>query len=104
MSKESLLRAVELADGQVAMARAIKARMPACKVKQSHVWQWLNTVKGETPPAEYVIAIAAAVGYQVTPHQLRADIYPNPSDGMPPGALVERRDGDDRRKDDRRAA
>lgn len=70
-------------DGQVALANAIVAYMPECKVRQGHIWKWLNLSKEEVPPAEYVIAIAQAVDWGVTPHDLRADIYPHPQDGMP---------------------
>lgn len=47
-------------------------------------------------PAERVLAVAAATGWQVTPHELRPDIYPNPCDGLPAHG--------DRRHCDRRAA
>lgn len=83
MSKESLLKAVELSGGQAALAKAIRSNKPDSKVKQAHVWQWLNVSKEPVPPAEYVITIALAVGWRVTPHELREDIYPNQSDGMP---------------------
>lgn len=33
--------------------------------------------------AERVLAISTATNWQVTPHQLRPDIYPNPQDGLP---------------------
>ncbi|MMZ41479.1 helix-turn-helix protein [compost metagenome] len=32
---------------------------------------------------EVVIKWAAATGFNVTPHDLRPDLYPNPSDGLP---------------------
>lgn len=83
MSKNSLLKAVELAGGQAPLARAIRVRMPHSKIGQVHVWGWLNSVKMEVPPAESVLAIAESVDWRVTPHELRADIYPNPSDGLP---------------------
>lgn len=69
--------------GQVALACAIRRINPVSNVQQGHVWKWLNALKGETPPPEYVIAIAQAVDYRITPHQLRDDIYPHPQDGMP---------------------
>lgn len=31
-----------------------------------------------------VISICAATGWKVTPHEARPDIYPNPTDGLPP--------------------
>ena len=83
MSKESLSRAVELVNGQVALAAAIRRVMPGSNVQQGHVWKWLNGLKGETPPPEYVIPIALATEWRVTPHELRDDIYPHPDDGMP---------------------
>lgn len=30
-----------------------------------------------------VLEVAAATGWQVTPHELRPDLYPHPHDGMP---------------------
>jgi uncharacterized membrane protein YkvA (DUF1232 family) len=51
-------------------------------IKQGHVWNWLNvTIDGI--PEKHVIDACAAVGYQVTPHQLRPDIYRHPDDGLP---------------------
>lgn len=34
-------------------------------------------------PAEKVISLCAADGWQVTPHQLRPDLYPHADDGLP---------------------
>lgn len=35
-------------------------------------------------PADRVLSVSRATGWQVTPHALRPDIYPNPTDGLPP--------------------
>ncbi len=83
MSKDILLKAVSLAGGQVALADGIVKHRPGCKVSQAHVWKWLNRSSRDVPPAEYVIPIASAVEWKITPHQLRPDIYPNPPDGLP---------------------
>ena len=86
MSRENLLKAVQFADGQARLAAEVRRYMPEdCKITQAYISQWLNPakVKCEVPPPEYVISISQAVGWRVTPHQLRPDIYPNPSDGMP---------------------
>jgi len=83
MSKETLKKAVDLAGGQVHLARGIQARMPGTKIGQVHVWGWLNSVKMEVPPAEAVISICQSVDWKVTPHELRPDVYPNPDDGLP---------------------
>ena len=83
MSKETLLKAVALAGGQVHLARGIQSRIPGSKIGQVHVWGWLNAVKMEVPPAETVIAICETVNWQITPNVLRPDIYPNATDGLP---------------------
>lgn len=83
MSKETLTRAVQLAGGQVHLARRIRERLPDSKIGQVHIWGWLNSVKIEVPPADVVIPIAQALGYRMTPHQIRADLYPNPTDALP---------------------
>lgn len=88
MSKQSLNEAVKLAGGQVALANGIKARFPASKVSQAHVWKWLNRANCEVPPAEYVIAIAETINWQLRPHDLRPDIYPNPDDGLPTHSTI----------------
>ncbi|MFA6204414.1 MAG: YdaS family helix-turn-helix protein [Gallionella sp.] len=83
MSKESLQKVIGIIGGQVALANAIKARVKDCRVGQGHVWKWLNLSKEEVPPAEYVIAISSSVNWSITPHELRPDIYPHPTDGIP---------------------
>ncbi|MFS1583909.1 MAG: transcriptional regulator [Candidatus Arsenophonus phytopathogenicus] len=45
--------------------------------KQQNVSRWLN----HRVPAERVISIYRLTG--ITPHELRPDIYPNPTDGIP---------------------
>ena len=80
-----LQKAVTLLHGQPALAAAINTfkdneKLPS--IKQPHIWRWLNTNPyGIT--AEYVIACAKATGWQVTPHQLRPDLYKHPHDGLP---------------------
>ena len=73
--KTSIQKAVDLVGGQTALAII-------CGVKQAHVWQWLNTTK-DGVSAERVIDVAKATDWQVTPHELRPDIYPHPQDGLP---------------------
>ena len=87
MSKYALQKAVDMAGGQVHLARGIRARIPGSKVGQVHVWGWLNSVKIEVPPAEAVIPIADFLGYRITPHDLRPDLYPIPTDAVPAGLL-----------------
>jgi DNA-binding transcriptional regulator YdaS (Cro superfamily) len=35
-------------------------------------------------PSERVLKVSEATAFRVTPHELRPDIYPNPTDGLPP--------------------
>ena len=83
MCKKILQEAVDLAGSQTELAAGIRARKSGAKVSQAHVWKWLNRSTAEVPPAEYVIPIAETINWQRTPHQLRPDIYPLPTDGMP---------------------
>ena len=80
---ESLQRAVAIAGGQVALAKAIG-------LKQGHIWWWLNKTKQASPG--YVLAIEEATG--VSKHDLRPDIFgpdPNRAD-LQPNPLLERRE------------
>lgn len=83
MSKQSLLKAVDLAGGQAPLARSIAAIVPGSKVSQPLIWGWINSAKFEVPPPEMVIPIAEALNYRMTPHDLRPDLYPNPTDALP---------------------
>ncbi|MFE8049278.1 transcriptional regulator [Brenneria goodwinii] len=49
-------------------------------IKPMSVSRWKTRYKGVVP-AERVLAIYNATG--VTPHELRPDLYPNPTDGLP---------------------
>lgn len=63
-SLQALERAVELAGGQSALARAIGK-------SQSHIWHWLKVAK--RVPAEAAVAIEKATG--VSRKDLRPDLY-----------------------------
>jgi DNA-binding transcriptional regulator YdaS (Cro superfamily) len=80
-SMTTLLKAVEIAGGQMALARKICAwhaeRGLPCSVKQQHVWKWLRS-KLPQPPAEYCRAIAAETGVSI--HDLRPDVYGTKAD------------------------
>ena len=77
---EPLQKIVNLLNGQAALADVLKT--PEKPISQAHVWKWLNTTK-EGIPAIHVIKACDAVNYQVTPHELRPDLYPHPEDGLP---------------------
>lgn len=89
MSKESLSKAIVMAGGQAQLARAIKDRIPGSKIGQVTVWGWVNEAKMEVPPADVVLPICGALDWKMTPHELRPDLYPNPTDAMPVESLQE---------------
>ncbi len=72
--ENALEKAIRTAGGQSALARLIGP-----PVSQGHVWKWLQSGR---VPAEQVIPIVKAVDGEVTPHDLRPDIYPD-ADWMP---------------------
>ncbi|RTP94498.1 Rha family transcriptional regulator [Enterobacter sp. WCHEn045836] len=49
-------------------------------IKPMSVSRWKNRYQGVVP-AERVLPIFKITG--VTPHELRPDLYPNPTDGLP---------------------
>ena len=83
MSKEALMKAIELAEGPGALATAIRSQVPASKVSRAHIYKWLNTCQAPVPPAEYVLPICRALAWKVTPHELRGDLYPHAGDALP---------------------
>lgn len=66
---DALTRAIAIVGGQTQLARLLG-------VKQANVWHWLN--KADRVPGEYVIAIEKATGGEITRHDLRPDLYPDP--------------------------
>lgn len=75
--KDYLLRAVGIAGNANRLAEKMGGR-----ITPSHIFNWLKRDRDGVSPV-CVIQLAAAVDFQVTPHQLRPDIYPNPNDGLP---------------------
>lgn len=74
--KEHLQRAIDLAGNASKLAEKIGG-----KTTPSHIFNWLNRDRDGVSPHR-VIAVSRAVDFQVTPHQLRPDIYPNELDGL----------------------
>lgn len=59
--------------GQILLAKALRVTPQA-------VSQWIH---GTPVPVPRVIEISRLSGWQVTPHQIRPDVYPHPDDGLP---------------------
>lgn len=72
----ALDKAIKIAGGIRPLGRAIGA-LP------SQIHKWANEYNGRVPTGERVRQIYIATG--VTPHELRPDLYPNPTDGLPAG-------------------
>lgn len=70
----SLEKAIAVVGSQSALARALV-------VSPQAVNQWLKS----KVPAERVLEIEGATKGQVTRHDLRPDLYPNPTDALPCG-------------------
>jgi DNA-binding transcriptional regulator YdaS (Cro superfamily) len=65
-------RAIQLAGGQSALAAGLVPPVSPQAIQQ------LARV-----PAERAIQVARLTRFEVTPHELRPDIYPHPVDGLP---------------------
>lgn len=72
----ALDKAINIAGGIRPLGRAIGAW-------PSQIHKWANEYNGRVPTGERVRQIYIATG--VTPHELRPDLYPNPTDGLPAG-------------------
>lgn len=70
------------------------------KITQTHVWKWLNTTK-DGVSEKMVLPVAKATKWEVTPHELRDDLYPYPEDGLPPEIRAEKGQLFGRRAEDR---
>jgi hypothetical protein len=44
---------------------------------------WQSVQQWKVVPADVVLALCKASNWELTPHMLRSDLYPNPSDAMP---------------------
>lgn len=61
---------ISKAGGPIALGRRLK-------LSRGAVSQWAVV------PAERVLFVAAATDWQISPHEIRPDLYPNPHDGLP---------------------
>lgn len=67
-----------------AMSRAIElVGLQALAAAVGVTYQAIRKFERESLPGERVLAVACATGWRVTPHELRPDLYPNPTDGLP---------------------
>ena len=75
---KALEKAISIVGTQAELARRVATFTKNDKVKQPHVWNWLN--RDLEVPADMVLAVEAATvldgNPQVSRHELRPDIYP----------------------------
>jgi DNA-binding transcriptional regulator YdaS (Cro superfamily) len=79
----ALARAIDIVGSQAELAARLREIKKNPRIKQAHVWNWLN--RDKKVPADMVLAIEEAAGTdeetkrpRVARHELRADIYPTP--------------------------
>lgn len=77
---DAIMRAVGVFKSQTGLARAINKQINdpdnPDKVKQGHVWHWLN--KSGRVPSEYALVVQTITtnkGEPVTVHELRPDVF-----------------------------
>ncbi|WP_417522267.1 transcriptional regulator [Marinobacter sp.] len=69
----TLNKEIQLAGGPQALAKEL-----GVTIQRLINWRSRGRV-----PADMVLAYCRARSWQITPHELRPDIYPNPTDGLP---------------------
>lgn len=75
--KELIMNAIDKAISKAGTAARLACLLSVSAMTISH---WRNRYKGLVP-ADRVLQIYAVTG--VTPHELRPDLYPNSTDGLP---------------------
>lgn len=78
---EAFKKIIEISGGQTSLVRLLKRIKPNSKIQQGHINNWIN--RDLAVPPEWVIPCCQVVGWKVTPHELRLDLYPHPDDGLP---------------------
>jgi len=68
-------KSIGLSGGVTRLSKSVGVSAPT-------VSQWASGAR-PVPPGK-AVSIARATNWQVTPHDLRPDIYPNPTDALPP--------------------
>jgi len=69
-----LKEVIKLTGGQTELANKINAEIGIPKIKQQHIWVWLNKSR-KGVPAEYCRIIEKILCGRVKASQLRPDIY-----------------------------
>lgn len=72
------------------LRQATPEEREACAKQAATSVNRLYQIAGEHSPASARVChdIAAGTGYKVTPHEIRADYFPHPDDGLPASLRV----------------
>jgi hypothetical protein len=62
---------------------SIGASVVAEKMGENNAQTIYNWLQRESIPDGKVRLLCEAINFQITPHQLRPDMYPHPQDGLP---------------------
>ena len=80
---EALLKIIDTKNGSKSLlAESLRQEKPGSKICAAHINNWIYRDK-KIPPL-WVIPLAKVTDYEVTPHELHPELYPYPSDGLPP--------------------
>ncbi|MCI9500210.1 MAG: helix-turn-helix domain-containing protein [Enterobacter hormaechei subsp. steigerwaltii] len=79
-----LSKAIRCAGGQAKLAQLMG-------ISRSSVNRWIHKFNGRVPP-ERLIPIYKLTG--VTPHELRPDLHPTPTSGIPDGTAITHKEDD----------
>lgn len=79
---EALQKIIDLFDGnKSAVAKKLAEDTGNEKLCAVHINNWMT--RDNKVPDLMAIPLARISGWQVTPHELRLDLYPHPEDGLP---------------------
>lgn len=79
---EFLLKIISIHnDKKSSLVNKLLELRPHSKVTNSHINNWLT--RDKNIPSDWVLPLCESVDWQVTPHELRPDLYPHPHDGLP---------------------
>ncbi|EJM3643975.1 helix-turn-helix domain-containing protein [Salmonella enterica] len=85
-----LEKAISIAGGKRSLALALE-------IKPSSLSRWIHRYKGRVPPGR-LIQIFKLTG--VTPHELRPDLHPTPTSGIPDCVTLTRNNNQEVNNDD----
>jgi len=81
--KTPLEKIIDICGTQQGLADRVNLIDPSKKLTQSTVGAWVSRYECRVGD-KYVLVVAQAAEWVITPHKLRPDLYPHEDDGLPP--------------------